>query len=195
MFLAFAAAVLMPQGMGVLPAATIKEDSTGIQIQVTGRGYYSIHSADPAWRFGGGVGARVTDMETAQGVDGIGPYREIVFDFVRGGPREGTIRIYAGKPIVLFNLTYLDASANDFSFPALVSYPQLPYHLTYSGVFGGHTYQSLASDSPWLFFDPSANAFVLSPASHFGVAAMQGGSSQPIRTSREFHGAPPWNPW
>ena len=44
-------------------------------------------------------------------------------------------------------------------------------HINFCGVFGLPTFYGFAPESPWVFFDAAANAFVLSPASNFMVAS------------------------
>jgi hypothetical protein len=58
------------------------------------------------------------------------------------------------------------------TFPAISSYPAHLHHLSYTGVFGGFSFERLGSDGPWIFFDDQANAFILSPASHFMNAVL-----------------------
>ncbi|MBI3472394.1 MAG: hypothetical protein HY013_13660, partial [Candidatus Solibacter usitatus] len=55
-------------------------------------------------------------------------------------------------------------------------------HLSFDGIFGTHRFNYLAPDSPWLFFDGRANAFLISPLSHFGVAALSMGGQEQIRS-------------
>src|ERR1019366_4645382 len=54
-------------------------------------------------------------------------------------------------------------------------YPQGLNFLTYSGTFATPTLNNVSTDSPWMFFDTSSNAFILSPASHFMVGFTSSG--------------------
>src|SRR5262249_24349267 len=59
-------------------------------------------------------------------------------------------------------------------FPRITQVPALPYHLAYRDVeFAPYSFTELPPDSPWVFFDDAARAFILSPADHFTNAAMR----------------------
>lgn len=154
------------QGHEVL--STISEPTTGITITMNPSGVYSITSQHPAWTFGGNLGHAPTHIAINNGIDRIGRYQEIAFRYESA--REGSMRTYAAKPVVLFSTTYLAASHNVDAFPALMTYPHNLYHLSYNGLFGMYGFNLQGVDSPWLFFDAQANSFLLSPASHFMVA-------------------------
>ena len=187
-------ATLLLSGAGlsvVVNAATISEGSTGIAVTVDPSGPYSITVQDPAWVFAGDVGQPLANIVTNVGSDNIGPYQEITFsysvsDSATGAPatvaRQGGIRTYCNKPVVLFTSTYADAASNTAPFPQLTAYPQGLSHLTYNGGFGHFSFSQFGTDSPWLFFDADANAFLLSPASDFMVAKTTFGSNQEIIT-------------
>src|SRR4051794_12681865 len=88
-------------------SATIVEPSTGITVRVDARGSYTIASRSPAWTFGGTLGRPLTHMAVGTGTDGIGRYRQVAFGYHVDAARIGSIRLYHGKPIVLFSVTYL----------------------------------------------------------------------------------------
>ena len=161
-------------------ATTLSEVSTGIHLNVQPSGTYTISAQQPAWTFGGEIGKPLSNLSVVSGTDGTGKYREIVFHYVEGGAREGAIRIYRQQPVILFSVKYLKAAKNAAPFPNLTEYPRGLYHLTYDGVFGKYSFAKFGSDSPWLFFDSSANAFLLSPASHFLVASTTWGQSEAV---------------
>lgn len=188
--LMLASSSLMASPRGLL------EPSTGIAVDVDSSGHYTITVQDPAWLFAGDVGAPLADIDVRQGTDTLGDFQEIVFTYSidaratmsapsihqgRGFPprsRQGGIRTYRDKPVVLFTITYLDDAANIAPFPSLASYPQNLFHLSYKEAgFAPYTFGQLGPDSPWLFFDANANAFMLSPASHFMVASTALGNS------------------
>src|SRR5437763_7363693 len=155
---------------------TISEPSTGITVRVDPRGSYTIASRIPraspmAWTFGGSLGRPLTHMALATGPDGTGRYREVAFHYHVDAARIGRIRLYHGKPVVLFSVTYLARARNTAPFPALTTYPHTPYHMSFGGPFGIYRFDLGGRDSPWLLFDARANTFILSPASDFMVAA------------------------
>jgi hypothetical protein len=152
-------------------ATALFEPSTGVRVTVNADGAYTIKTQNPAWMFGGDIGKPLSGLSIRRGSDEIGAYREIVFHYEEGGAREATIRVYRGRPVVLFTIEYLQAAKNVAPFPELTEYPRNLYHLTYNGQFGLYSFDRFGSDSPWLLFDSAADAFLLSPASHFLVAS------------------------
>jgi len=180
-----------PNAGGLAPrAASRAESATGVTVTVDPGGRYTIGVRDPAWIFGGDVGTPLSDIEVNRGTDNIGEFQEIAFNYSVGAPpapgqtaaaaRQGRIRVYENKPVLLFAATYVDEASNIAPFPTLMRYPENLFHLTYSGIFGMYKFNELAPDSPWLFFDSDANAFILSPASDFMVASTTLGTSQEI---------------
>jgi hypothetical protein len=128
------------------------------------------------------MGTPLTDLVSGAGMDNLGSYREIAFHYTSNGLRAASVRIYAEKPIVLFSVVYLEGAPNAAGFPALTDYPSLPFHLSYEGIFATHRFSRFGPSSPWVFFDATANTFIVSPASHFDVASTVMGAAQEIET-------------
>ena len=164
-----AAALLLVCATASFPAA-VTEPTTGIALTVNASGDYTVESADPPFQFGGALQTTLTDLAIGGGADSIGPYQEIAFRYSREGARAAGIRVYAGKPIVLFSVRYLEPGPNLAPFPGLTTYPRNLFHLAYDGIFGNARFDLLAADSPWVFFDSDLRTFVLSPASHLAIA-------------------------
>jgi hypothetical protein len=122
------------------------------------------------WNFSGTVGAPAANVLVSSSSDGLGPYSEISFDFVTDTARHASIRAYWNQPDVLFTVTNAAAAANSFAFPNLTQYPQNLSHVAFTGTFAPPTFSNFAPESPWVFFDSSANAFILSPAANFMTA-------------------------
>jgi hypothetical protein len=155
------------------PAITLSQVSTGIQVSVKPTGTYTIRARRQAWTFSGSIGKPLHELAPSAGADRIGSYHEIVFRYAEDGPREGVIRLYEQKPVILFSVKYLRAAKNASPFPRLTQFPGGLFHLSYDGVFGAYSFVKFASDSPWLFFDSRGNTFLISPASHFVVASTE----------------------
>jgi hypothetical protein len=137
-------------------------------VTVDPSGAYSVTFARPNWTFGGDLGAPATNIARADGSDALGSYSETTFTYLSGASRQGRIRAYTSTPVVVFAERNAAAAANARRFPRLSTHPQLANHLTYTDtVFGDFTLTGLTPDSPWVFFDDTANAFILSGASHF----------------------------
>lgn len=185
-------ALLLCSGLSVLMhATTISEGSTGIAVMVDPSGTYSVKVQDSAWVFAGDIGQPLADIVMRTGTDNIGAFQEITFSYYSVGgslagdagvARQGSIRTYCNKPVVLFTSTYQDASSNIAPFPQLTTYPDGLFHLTYRDIFGHFDFSQFGGDSPWIFFDGDTNAFVLSPASDFMIAKTSFGASQEILT-------------
>jgi uncharacterized protein (TIGR03437 family) len=146
----------------------ISKSSAGITVTVSALGSYIIAVQDPPWSFAGDVGQPVTSLALANGNDAVGSYQEISFSYTDTAARQAAIRNYIDKPIVLFTARAA-AGAPDLRFPTL-AYSQGLNHLAYVDTWAHYDFTQLPPDSPWLFFDDSANAFLLSAASHFQVA-------------------------
>jgi hypothetical protein len=166
---------LLPAATPAAASPTGRGPATGgapASVQVTPGGRYAVDFADPRYHFGGEVGSPVRDIRRTTGTDQVGGYTEVTFTYHVDTTRRASIRAYRTKPVVLFSVGYPDGGANTAAFPTLSEHPRLPYQQTYHGCFalGQFNTSEGAVDSPWLFFDGSANAFLLSPASHFPVA-------------------------
>jgi len=180
MYLSVLSCILLIPWIGC--AETVNWASTGLTLTVNADGRYAVQSQTPPFRFGGDLRTSVSDLATTAGMDNLGSFQEISFHYASSGMRAASVRIYSEKPIVLFSVTYLEAAPNAARFPDLTDYPSQLFHMTYSGIFGAHRFGVFAQDSPWVFFDAAANTFILSPASHFGVASTVMGSAQDIQS-------------
>lgn len=143
----------------------------GLTVTVDPSGSYDIELPSPAWDFGGQIGYPLSNLTVSSGADNVGSFSEIAFDFQSDVLHHGAIRSYWDHRAVLFSLSHSAATANTLSFPNLTRYPKGLSHINFSGVFGLPTFYGFAPESPWVFFDASANAFALSPAANFMAAA------------------------
>ncbi len=142
-------------------------------------GKYTVTFAHPAWTFGGSLGAPASGIMTMTGSDGVGPYHETTFSYTNAGTRNGRIRAYDHLPAVIFGETNPASGSNIRNFPVLSTVPATSYHWAHQDVqFAPYTMSGLTSDSPWIFFDGTGNAFMISAASHFtNVQASRSGSA------------------
>jgi hypothetical protein len=152
---------------------------SGARISIDAQGRYTVTFPRPAWTFGGSVGVAPSHVTNGTGSDRLGAYSEVTFAYADPAAKTAGIRAYLGAPVVLFTVSYDAASPNTSPFPKLSTVPSVPYHLTYGDVeFAPYSFSKLTADSPWVYFDGEANAFVLSAASHFMNAstALSGGT-------------------
>ncbi len=144
--------------------------TVGTQVSIDPQGNYTIIFAKPAWTFGGSLGVAPSNVSSAAGSDKLGAYHEVTFSYADPSAKSAGMRAYDTTPVVLFIVTYATQAANTASFPTLDRYPQLAHHLTYGDngtQFAPFSFKNLVGDSPWVYFDDKANAFVLSAANHF----------------------------
>src|SRR6476469_3781618 len=109
-----------------LQAAISAVTANGSSVSVNSNGSYDIVFAAPAWRFGGNIGSPLSNLSQATGSDNLGSYSEVSFDYLTAAPRHASIRAYANRQAVLFNIQYLTEAANVAPFPTLTRYPNLP---------------------------------------------------------------------
>lgn len=138
-------------------------------ITVDAQGHYQVSFASPAWTFAGSLGVPATQIVSTSGSDSIGAYTEVSFSWTDTSSKTGTIRKYNSLPAALLTVTYAGAAPNTLApFPTFTSYPQLPHHVSHNDTeFGPVSFDALTADSPFVFFDDQANAFILSAASDF----------------------------
>ena len=149
----------------------------GLSVNIDSNGTYVVSVPSLAWTFSGAVGAPLANVQVTSGADALGSYSEVGFDFVTDTTRHASIRSYWDHADILFTVTNWAAAANTFAFPNLTQYPQNLNHLAFTGTFAPPTFSAFAPESPWVFFDSSANAFILSPAANFMTAANTRGTN------------------
>lgn len=164
---------------------TLTSAKTGVSVQLDETtGAYRVTATNPAWSFAGSLGVAASAVHTTEGQDGAGTYQQIEFNWQAGpAPMRGVIRLYRENPLVLFQYTYLQASSTPtVAFPRFTAIPDEPtptqenlFHFSYAKTTRAPAQFLLGQYStPWLLFDGKANAMVISPASNFFLASMQG---------------------
>jgi hypothetical protein len=176
-FLAISLLVTIGNALG---AVTSISGANGLTVSVNSLGSYSILVESPAWQFGGNIGVPLANVTAQQGADAMGPYAEIVFDYSLDAPRHAGIRAYLNHMAVLFSTTYNGPAANIAPFPALTQYPQNLDHVTFGGMFVLASFPGFAPESPWVFFDASANTFIVSAAANFMTSQISFDASNAI---------------
>jgi hypothetical protein len=142
-------------------------------VTVSASGAYSVTFKSPNWTFCGNLGAAASGVAATTGSDKLGSYCDTSFTYSASGSRSSHIRAYAATPVVIFTESSTASVANTRNFPKLTSVPSLPHHITYGGGGGmstdfiNYTLTTFVPDSPFVYFDDSANTFIISGASHF----------------------------
>lgn len=139
-------------------------------------GTYTLQARNPRWTWSGSVGAPLAHVHTSPGSDRIGPYLETTFDWKSGHLYTGSIRCYRESPVAMFSLrVHGKTTMLPPAFPAFTTFPDSLHGFSYAErVFAPHQFRLNRTSTPWLFFDGRLHAFVLSPASDFLVASMEG---------------------
>jgi hypothetical protein len=146
-------------------------------VSVEPNGSYDVAVPSLAWHFGGNIGYPLSNITVGSGADALGPFSEISFDFQSDARRHAAIRSYGDHPDVLFTVNHQAAAPNTFSFPNWTQYPRNLDHLTFKGTFAPPIFWGFSNESPWIFFDSSYNAFILSPATNFMAASTAWGTN------------------
>jgi hypothetical protein len=157
-------------------STTTIQGARGLVVSLDDRGDYAIDLPNPAWHFAGTVEHPISNVLITTGLDDVGPFNEVAFDFTATVVRHAAIRTYANRTAVLFTLDYPNGGTN-FCFPSFADYPTGLKHIAFSGTFAPPTFSNLPEESPWAFFDAKANTFILSPASDFMAATLSKSSS------------------
>ena len=158
--------------------AAIISSASGVSLRLdASTGSYQLTVKHPAWDFSGSVGQPLKNVAASQGRDAIGDYQQIAFDW-QDGPKlmSGQIRLYNEKALALFSQTCGAASETPpAAFPAFTRLPESLHVFSYGHhEFAPPDFSTTEISTPWLLFDDDADAFVISPASHFMVASMIG---------------------
>ena len=92
-------------------ATSLPLSPAGLAVSVDqASGTYTVTAKDPAWTFGGTVGAPLTAVAVTSGQDKIGSYKEVTFHWTADRPLVGAIREYQTRPVVQFAVTTPQAS-------------------------------------------------------------------------------------
>jgi hypothetical protein len=152
--------------------------SAGLSLHVDGKsGSYELSEKEPAWDLSGSVEAPLKNLTTSRGHDAIGNFRLITFDWQADEkPMSGSIRLYEGEKLAVFSQTCGTAmEMPPGAFPDFKKLPDQLHIFSYQQrTFSPPRFGAVDTSTPWLFFDDSAHAFIISPASHLMVASMMG---------------------
>lgn len=140
-------------------------------------GSYQITGKQPEWKFGGSINQPLRGVAASRGHDQIGSYQQLSFEWQDGPtPMSGEIRLYEQKALALFAQTCRTATKSPPPpFPDFKVLPDKLHVFSYGHhEFAPPRFAATEISTPWLLFDNDANAFIISPASHFMVASMLG---------------------
>jgi hypothetical protein len=162
--------MLPPARVAANDAVTVHASGITVSVEPV-NGDYSVVVDSTGWTFSGSVGQRIAGPQVKADADHLGKYRGIVFNWDDKGPVAGEIRAYTDRPAVMFVLTCKTARpAVPRAFPSLVTPPDLHPFGYANTVFSPRSFKGGEGASPWLLFDDSARAVILSPAANFMTA-------------------------
>jgi hypothetical protein len=156
-----------------LPAVEIKSPAR-ITVSVDeSLGVYAITYNPRDWKFAGQLTHVPTDINTTRGTNSIGAYNEISWQ--DGFLLKDTVQIYDAQPVALFTITSSQPTKNyPADFPNFNNFPKLHHFSFRETVFAKPRFALETNATPWLLFDDSANAMLISPADNFLIASMHG---------------------
>jgi len=158
-------------------AVCFSQSSYPLQLRVDSvRHQYVIQDNVRGWTFSGRLAETAHHVLAIHGQDELGVYRGCSWRWTdQGKDFQSSIRVYAHQPVAIFSLKVLQPITQALpAFPLLNNYPDLPYHFSHrDAVFAPPSFTLEKTSTPWLFFNDSLQAFVLSPANHFMIAEMQ----------------------
>lgn len=157
------------------PAATLTEPNAGLSVSVEENRSYAVSSQRFGWTYAGQLPGEVYDIAISTNADALGDYQQISFAWQEDGrPMTGWFRLYGDR--VLCAETCLQATDKPpGAFPAFTRLPAKLHQFSYAQkVFSPPTFSAADCSTPWLFFDDQFHSLIMSPASHFMVAQMQG---------------------
>jgi hypothetical protein len=163
-------------GLALLVCPPIHAQVTALGFEGTtaslySNGVWTITVPGPQWTFTGNLGSDAIAPHLNTGEDALGSYEEIAFTYSAGPSfRTASIRMYQSRATTAFSVTFENDSTNVSPFPVISSYPSSLSHLSFNGEFSPPDFVDLIPNSPWAWFDPAGNTFILSPASDFMTA-------------------------
>jgi hypothetical protein len=180
-------------GVEVPPPPPVQVTDGRVTLSMASSGYYGVASTVTGWSFYGTLPSAPTQVATSSGSDSIGSFQQISFSWLDASSRSmtGYMNLYSGQDVIVFSDTMAAASATAPSpFPNFTAIPAFSYQFCYLNGYNNGTsdwappsfgtLQSNLYAEPWLFFDASEDAMIISPASHFLPAAMIGNGTSEI---------------
>jgi hypothetical protein len=173
--LAVLAVLAMPRGGA---AQVSVEGADGIVAGIdAAAGRYEIRTDAFHWAFAGTLGAPASEVTKADGQDRLGAFHELSFRWHGAAALTGSIRTYRDRAVVLMRITADEpvADAALLRFPRFSAFPHALRHFSYANrEFAPARFALEQTATPWLLYDDAGRAALLSPASHYMIASLQG---------------------
>jgi len=169
------AALAASQGITGPGGATVTVDDSS--------GTYLVALTNPPWELSGNLQQPLQNLKKVGGSDGIGKYTELTFDWPSPVATSAVIRAYSEKPLLQFCYTlHVAVTTQPPPFPNFTKIPPNLHVFSHQNeVFARPAYnKAVETSTPWLLFDDSANAMLISPAANFMSASMVGDGTSSI---------------
>jgi hypothetical protein len=148
-------------------------------------GNYTLVDQATGWQLTGSLNQAVSDPVRKSGTDQLGNFTSLSFHWDQDGPLSGEIKIYPDRSSVIFRLVCGSARAKaPASFPTLNTPPGLHVFGYKESVFASPSFKEGVGPSPWLLFDNSARAIILSPAANYMTAVVKLTKDNKLATRR-----------
>jgi hypothetical protein len=149
-------------------------------------GRYEVRSAELGLAFAGTLGASASDLSLGHGTDRLGAYDELRFRWRGPAAFAGAVRTYPEWPVVVFAVTAAEplSVGSLLQFPRFTRIPERLHAFSYRDVaFAAPVFAAQENGTPWLLFDEHLHAAVLSPASNFMIARLEGDGTTQITST------------
>ena len=168
-----------------LTIASARLEAQTWRVQVHRRtGGYTLTNRAAGWSFTGTTGTALSAVQSSSGRDRLGAYRSTTLRWTGAeGPMRGEIRIYRGRPVAQFRLTFVNGAhfTSGGARPAFPNFQQEPAGLhvfSYADkVFSPPLFGASQTAGPWVLFNKQLDAVIIAPANHFQVVTMVGDGS------------------
>ena len=170
----FAAALFIAASPALLLAETIQISSpSGTTVRLNeDAGTYEISYQPTGWKFTGATKQFFLNATTNSGSDKAGDYNEVSWT---AGSLTESIRLYQDNSVAVFTIANSKAAEQmPGEFPDFTNFPALHHFSFNENHFAPPRFDLENNATPWLLFDDSTAAAILSPADNFLIARMNG---------------------
>jgi hypothetical protein len=155
------------------PARPVSVKNATVTVTFSTKGAYEVVCKGTQWVLRGALNEKPVKVTRKSGTDALGAWREVD---ARTGTQVASIRVYDGRPVVLFKEKRLADGKNADVFPVFKALPAGLMRFSYAvNTFAKFEFGKLGGEGPWVLYDAKGQTMVLSPADHFLVADMTGG--------------------
>jgi len=176
--------LIMSQGARAAASFSMHSDQ-GLSVNSGINGFYEVRAEHQNWVFQGILENVSQPPLTQAGVDQLGSFQRFSYADILNPGLTYSITLYLNRPVVLFSEKGTGIDAKKFRFPLFNKYPKNLKTLSYKRQDFSPYVFNLSGDAPWVFFNDTAETFILSPANHFMISNNFAGQDQSLSTGIE----------